>query len=125
MKRIITIILLSVFILGCDTFYYPKIRNDFDTTIKVNIKYSSGEQLTHDWPPCLVSFIGRENKTINEIKVFKGDKNIIVLSKEKIAEMAELENKNAGGYSVWGIGPDGVNFYTKKKECFQNTGSIN
>ncbi|MGI0117807.1 hypothetical protein [Zooshikella sp. RANM57] len=124
-KRLSIIFCIVFFLTGCDHFFYPPtIRNDFDTSIEIKVKYSTGKQLSHIWTPCLSGPIGAGNDiAVEEIHGTKNGKTLFILDKEKIKKMVELESNNENGYSVWGIGPDGVNFYTEKKECFQDAGN--
>lgn len=113
-NRVITIILLigiTFFLLGCDHFPGPDIRNRFHAPVKISIYKNDGEVYSFFWPTCEILGLGgsgadehlKNKGGVNSIVIESNGRIIYILEKKEINSLS-VEGKNV----LWDIDEFGI-----------------
>ncbi len=110
------ILALVILITGCDPVYGPpSVRNDFNASVDVKITFADGDSNQLILLPCRALALGgigstsKMNVRVEQILIHK--EGSVIHDLDTTQAMALIEKEKAhSGYSVWSIGPDGIQF---------------
>jgi len=104
-SRVLTVLLLLL--AGCDTFYGPRIRNDYGFNVDVTLEYSNGESKTYDWPVCRQSFVGKREAQLVKVIFAKDGKVLREFKSEEIQSLVE-QDKRVRFAHLWSVSDKGA-----------------
>jgi hypothetical protein len=125
----IIILLIVIFLVGCDTFPGPTVINEFPEHVEVTIQYGDGKEYSHVWPPCQrvqigateVGRFGMKAKDVSIDRIIvvrvgeKKDEVALNFDKEAIRGFME-EEKKRDKHTVWVLNESGIHL-SESQEC--------